>query len=48
MGHTTIGFSREDDTATAKNELRIANVYAIGRDHFRAMRSANWRAPSML
>jgi len=37
MGHTTIGFSREDDTATAKNELRIANVYAIGRDHFRAM-----------
>jgi serine phosphatase RsbU (regulator of sigma subunit) len=37
MGHTTGGFSREDDAKTAKNELRIANMYWVGRDHFRTM-----------
>jgi len=37
MGNTTTGFSRDDDATATKNELRIANLYAVGRDHFRAM-----------
>jgi predicted permease len=37
MGHSTTGFSRGEDAKTAKNELRFANVYRVGRDHFRAM-----------
>ncbi len=36
IGNTTVGFSRED-AETAKTELRMANLYAVGRDHFRAM-----------
>ncbi|MBV8845919.1 MAG: SpoIIE family protein phosphatase [Bryobacterales bacterium] len=36
MGTTTTGFSRADETVT-NNELRIANLYVVGRDHFRAM-----------
>jgi predicted permease len=37
MGNTTTGFSREEDGKLAKNELRIANMYAVGRDYFHAM-----------
>ena len=37
MGNSTTGFSRDGDAKGAKSELRMANVYAVGRDHFRAM-----------
>ena len=37
MGNFTLEFSRVEDAKGSKNELRIANVYWIGRDHFRAM-----------
>src|SRR5712691_9144533 len=37
IGNTTVGFSREDDVEISKGEMRMANLYAVGRDHFRAM-----------
>jgi len=37
MGNSTTGFSRDGDAKGAKSELRMANVYAVGRDHFRAL-----------
>jgi len=37
IGNTTVGFSREDDAETSKGEMRMANLYAVGRDHFKAM-----------
>ena len=39
LGNTTVGFTTEnDDPARATREPRMANYYAVSRDHFRTMR----------
>jgi predicted permease len=37
MGNTQTGFRREEDAKAGKDTTRLANIYAIEGDHFRAM-----------
>jgi predicted permease len=46
FGNTGIGFSREDEAETSKSTMRTANLYAVGRDHFKAMGIPLWRGRS--
>jgi predicted permease len=37
IGNSTLGFSRVDEAERPKRTMRMANLYAVGRDHFKAM-----------
>ena len=37
FGNTTVGFSREGDVRAPRDEMRMANIYGVTRDHFQAM-----------
>jgi hypothetical protein len=37
FGNTTIGFSSESDAKDSKGTMRMANLYSVGRNHFKAM-----------
>src|SRR5207249_6950845 len=37
VGNSTLGFSRVDEAETSKRKMTMANLYAVGRDHFKAM-----------
>jgi predicted permease len=37
LGNTTFGFSRENDTDISKRAMRMANLYAVGASHFKAI-----------
>jgi len=37
VGNSTIGFSREDEVETSRRTMRMANLYAVGRDHFKVL-----------
>src|SRR5215813_7605882 len=39
LGNTTVGFDTVDDAAFAtRREMRMANYYAVGPDHFKTLR----------